>query len=337
MARMTASPFACVTTSRPCGIYRPLVAVICLAVFASIAAGREATSTDSASPVMEATGYADTGSSNTDRVPEVTIEARRRALENQVHAFVGKLTHSPRFSGESVPRWGQPLCFAIAGLPKNKGEFVLSRLSGIASSVGAKVRAGRCSLPNANFYVVFSPNPGETLKYLHHHPGLLFHRDATRQEIAKFLSPAKPTVVRVWHNAEFVGRDDAPLGSGSSASCASVPGALVNCDFGASRLTIPAVQDFTRTLVVIDSSRLAGINLGQISDYIAVVGLVDFATDRNLCDAPSILCLFTDASKPPAGLTYWDRAFLRALYNTDRRNSLQRMQIAASMVHDLAQ
>src|SRR5262249_10520279 len=147
------------------------------------------------------------------------------------------------------------------------------------------------------------------------------------QEIEKFLSPSKSQVVRVWHNAEFVGRDGAPLGSGFSAPCASVPGALVNCDFGASRLTVPAVQDFTRTLVVIDSSRLAGINLGQISDYIAVAGLVDFDTDGNLCEAPSILCLFTDPSKPPAGLTEWDRAFLSALYNTDRRNLLQRMAI----------
>jgi hypothetical protein len=308
--------------------HRMLLALIGLVTLASVTAAGEPKST--APPLAEKP--TESGGASTNLLPGVTVEARRRSLENQVHTFVQKLTHSPRFSDESVPRWGQALCFAVAGLPKDKGEFVLERLSRVASSVGAKVRARRCSLQTANFYVLFTPNPGETLKYLHYHPALLFHRDATRQQIERFLSPSKSEAVRVWHNADFVGRDGAPLPPGSSAGCAPITGASVNCDFGASRLTVPAVQDFTRTLVVIDLSRLAGINLGQISDYVAMAGLVDIDLDGYACEAPSILCLFTVHSQPPEGLTQWDRAFLSALYTTDRQSPLQRIQIATNMV-----
>jgi hypothetical protein len=77
---------------------------------------------------------------------------------------------------------------------------------------------------------------------------------------------------------------------------------LVNCDARASRVTLSAVQNFMQTLVIIDSSRLQGIHLGQISDYVAMVGLVDVDVDANLEDAPSILRLFTASpSDPPEG------------------------------------
>ena len=99
------------------------------------------------------------------------------------------------------------------------------------------------------------------------------------------------------------------------------------------------MQNLPQTLVVIDSSRLQGIHLGQISDYVAMVGWVDVDVDvdANLEDAPSILRLFTaPPSNPPEGPTEWDRAFLSALYRTDQRSALQRGQIARTMVDEIA-
>lgn len=250
--------------------------------------------------------------------------------------FVGKLTHSPRFSRESVPRWSQPLCFAVAGLPRSQGEFVLARLSRVATSVGAELRRG-CSRRDANFYVVFTPNPEETLKYLHHHPWLLFPSNTPPPQIERFLSPPTSDVVRVWHNAQFVSGGGAPVVTTSCAPGDGPSGPLANCQPEASRLILSAVQDFTQALVVIDSTRLTGINFGQISAYVAFVGLVDFDLPDNLGDTPSILRLFTDSpEKRPDGLTAWDRAFLSALYNTDQRSPTQRGQIVSKMVDEIA-
>jgi len=324
-------------TSAPCDTCRSLGTSIALILLTFAVAAPGAAAADAQpNPASAPTLSTDSGSSKADRLPEVTIEARRQDLEKRVHSFVAKLTHSSRFSDETVPRWTQPLCFMVAGLTAAQARFVVARLAEDATSVGASLRKRGCAQYSANFFVVFTSNPMETLKYLHHRPALLFHGDARPQQIERFLSPAKSDVVRVWHNAEVVGRDGVSLVSGYAA-CGSLPGHLVNCDATASRLTRSAVQAFTQTLVVIDSTRLQDIQLGQISDYVAMAGLVDFDADANLADAPSILRLFADApNERPAGLTQWDLAFLSALYHTDERSPLQRGQIAARMVDEVA-
>jgi hypothetical protein len=322
-------------TQRPGETYRSLATSIALLVLICAPAyGLADPEPKSAPPPAAAT---ESASSQTDQLPEVTIEGRRQALEKEAHTFVGKLTHSRRFSAESVPRWTQPLCFLVSGLPRDRAEFVVARLSKLALSVGARLRNVGCSRTSANFLVVFTPNPPETLKYLNRHPALLFHADARPQQIDSFLSPPKSEVVRVWHNAEVRSPDGAPLDSGGANPCAYMPGFLVNCGAKASRATLSAVQIFTQSLVVVDSTRLQGIQLGQISDYIAMAGLVDLDLDTNFGDAPSVLRLFTVApNERPEGLTDWDRAFLSALYHTDQRSSLQRGQIVTRMVDELA-
>lgn len=269
-------------------------------------------------------------------IPEVTIEARRKSLESGVKAFVKQLTHSSRFSSESVPRWRDALCFMVAGLPRGEGSFVAARLSQVAAVAGAKVRAKGCARSDVNFYVVFTPDPARTLKYLNGHPALLFHSDASRQQINQFLDPSDPGVVRIWHNAALTGADGQPLVAGT-ASCASMPGMLVNCTAnGGSRLSVQAIEQFTTALVVIDSRRLDGATVGQITDYVAMAGLADFALNDNFGDAPTILRLF---SQPPAmrpkELTPWDRAFLSALDHTDQRSVTQREHIADNILREL--
>jgi hypothetical protein len=56
-----------------------------------------------------------------------------------------------------------------------------------------------------------------------------------------------------------------------------------------------------------------------------------------LGDAPTILKLFDGASEAaPAGLTDWDRAFLKSLYATEQISKQQRGQIARHMVREIA-
>ncbi|HTT01580.1 MAG TPA: hypothetical protein VMG11_05765 [Steroidobacteraceae bacterium] len=319
-------------------MYRSLVTSIALFVLACIPVDTRAAPPQPEPQSTSTTAAINPDGLNTDRLPEVSIEARRKGLENEVHAFVGTLTRSSRFSAESVPRWSsEPLCFLVAGLPRDRAEFVTVRLAQLAASVGAPLRKAGCARAAANFYVVFTPDPDLTLRYLHRRPTLLFHSDANPTQIGQFLSPAKAEVVRVWHNADLLGRDGVPMPPGGAPACAALPGAWVNCDPGASRVVLAAVLAFTQTVIVVDSRRLQGIPLGQITDYVAMAGLIDVDPKANLGDAPSILRLFTLApNERPAGLTKWDRAFLRALYHTDQRSPLQRAQIVAKMVDDIA-
>jgi len=78
------------------------------------------------------------------------------------------------------------------------------------------------------------------------------------------------------------------------------------------------------------------VNLGQLADYVAMVGLAKLKPGANLGDAPTILKLFDGApGAAPTGLTDWDHAFLKSLYSTEQVEVEQSGQIARAMVRDI--
>ncbi len=82
---------------------------------------------------------------------------------------------------------------------------------------------------------------------------------------------------------------------------------------------------------------LSGVTRGQLADYVAMVGLAQLNADLQLGDAPTILTLFSGTPQAAsAGMTDWDQAFLKALYDTDQRIKKQRSQISRDMVRVLA-
>ena len=270
-----------------------------------------------------------------DNVPSVTIEAQSE-LEKRVHVYVRKITSNTRFQRESLARWNKSLCFEVAGLPRRDAEFMVGRLTKIAMSVGAHVQARECSRHNANFYVVFTPDPTKTLKYLKRHPRLLFDRDASSVQINKFLEDSTPLPVRIWHNAELIGANGTVLGRNNSCGGFDSNVFTINCDAGGTRLTLQAVEGLSEAVIVFDANRIDGMNLGQLTDYTAMAGLVDLDINAELADAPTILRLFTQTDGPrPQGLTEWDQAFLNATYHTDQRSFDQRDIIARYVARDL--
>ena len=318
----------------PCETHRSLGMSIGLMLLACTPAAIRAAAADPqpiASAPAPSTG---SGSAKEHHLPQITIEASRQAFEKQVRTFVDKLSHSRRFPDpdQPAPRWEEPLCFEVAGLPRKYAEFVAAGLSQVAISVGAPVRQ-ECSRSSANFYALFTPDPSETLRYLKRHPLVLQDRlETSLPQIERFLNPPKSVVVRVWHDAKAMARNGTP--------CVLAPNGLwLECgdSLGGSRITVTSTPSFERALVVIDSTRIQGFQLGQISAYIAMVGLVDVDGDVNLGDTPSILRMFIDPPEHRAeGLTEWDRAFLTALYHTNQWNAQQRMKIVNKMVEEIA-
>jgi len=269
-------------------------------------------------------------------LPSVTIESQSE-LEKRVQTYVRKITSSTRFQRESLARWNKSLCFLVAGLPRRDAEFMVGRLTTVAQSVGAHVQARECSRRNANFYVVFTPDPAPTLKYLKWHPKLLFDRDANSVQINKFLQDSTPLPVRVWHNAELIGPSGMRVGTINSCAGFDSPSFKMNCESGGTRLTVQAVEGLTEAVIVFDANRISGMNLGQLSDYTAMAGLVDLDINADLAQAPTILRLFTQAEgSRPQGLTQWDQAFLSATYHTDQKSFDQRYTIARNVARDLS-
>jgi hypothetical protein len=67
-----------------------------------------------------------------------------------------------------------------------------------------------------------------------------------------------------------------------------------------------------------------------------MVALAEIKISSAGSSTPSILQLFADIAKPPpTGLTKWDEAFLKGLYNTDHLDQHQILSVKSSMVTDI--
>ena len=91
----------------------------------------------------------------------VTVEAQRerKEVEREVSHFVSAVP--VHYLHDPFARWNTPICPLVAGLPREQGEFVLARLSQIASSAKAPLGGEHCQ---ANFYVVVTQQPEILIK-----------------------------------------------------------------------------------------------------------------------------------------------------------------------------
>jgi hypothetical protein len=270
-------------------------------------------------------------------LPQVTVEADRAVLEHRLFTFVTQITRTaPR--DESLRIWRAPICPLVAGLGKDQGEFILARLSQAAQAAGAPLDGEKC---RPNLYVVFTNEPDELISKWRTRSSRAFGGvRGTPAAVDRFAASKRP--VRVWYNREFGSADGGPLTSDASLEGIGLSGAgavVVNKRVKDTRLTFNDVMIFSSVIVIVDGKRVAGLEFGQLADYIAMLGMTELDPDAPLGSAPTILRLFTDraaGAMPPSGLTAWDAAFLKALYLTPLKEVTQRSTITTQMLHSLA-
>ncbi len=89
-----------------------------------------------------------------------------------------------------------------------------------------------------------------------------------------------------------------------------------------SRIKINDVLRFNSVIVVVDIGRTRDIKLGQLADYIAMVGLARIHLDAEFDGEPTILRIFTpsaaDRRNGPIEHHCLDLDFLKALYSTSQ-------------------
>ena len=267
------------------------------------------------------------------QVDTITVEAARehQKLERQVNKFVSGIAVERR--DESLANWQPeiPMCPLVAGLPREDGEYMLTRLSQIAASAGAPLAPEHCK---PNFFVVVTSEPDALLKAWSKRDVRIFENgdDHGYAEIRKFLDARVP--VRAWYNAEIYNSDGTPL---RYESLGALKGFRVTSYAVATRIRFNTVRDLASVIVLIDAPRARGISFGQLAAYVAMVGLAQIKSDAKVSDTPSILQLFSDAGRPaPTGLTQWDQAFLKGLYHTEHLNQRQISAVKTAMIRDIA-
>ena len=262
---------------------------------------------------------------------EVTIQAKRERerIQQEVSQFASAaITHD---WGHPMLRWTSKICPLVAGLPREKGEFVLSRLSQDIRDARAPLGPKKCT---ANLLIVVTQEPEQLLEKLHRKQPRFFSRWFTGEgAVGHFVKTDRP--VRVWYNWEYAGGDLSPY---AVQALAGLPNGGYNVVPGTnSRLTYGALRSITTAIIVVDLSRMRGVNMGQLTDYIAMVGLAEIDLDERVANVPTVLQLF-DASGdvPTDGMSLWDKALLRALYAAPETDVMWLSQVKTRAVDIIA-
>ena len=268
---------------------------------------------------------------------QVTIEARQEELKSRVSAYVADVMSQDAGSlGEPIAVWNWPLCFSVSGLPREQAVYVLNRISKDAETVGAPLAKDEKGC-HPNFVVIVTPEPEKVLRAWYHHDQLIYNC-AFPMPVNEFVGTPLP--VRVWYNLDlsFVlpgspHIDPAHAAHSLYRRCGRTPVASGRVP---SRATYALVPDFLSVVLVVDLKRVRGYQWAQVADYMALAGLAKINSHKRSDDAPTILNLFSFAGPAaPQELTGWDRAFLKALYETDQRVAGQRVAVVDQMLKDI--
>jgi len=286
--------------------------------------------------------------SSENQLDSITVEAKKKEREElrlQVDQFVK--TTVEQHAGESLARWNSQVCPLVAGLPRDQGEFMLRRLSQSVRNAGAPLAPENCK---ANFFVLVSSQADQILEALRKKRPGLFDTHNGLGPLQHFLRTERP--VRVWQNWQNAGDDaggliiaeafvgisgGASMGGSLTGSSSSAMANWPTATLPNSRLSRSVVRSISTAIIIVDLARITSGNLGQLSDYIAMVGLAEINLDRTIDSAPSVLRLFSDPGETPLeGMSPWDQALLKSLYASRAESVMQVSEMKTHMVDSIA-
>ncbi|HEY2533527.1 MAG TPA: STN domain-containing protein, partial [Xanthobacteraceae bacterium] len=153
-----------------------------------------------ASSPANAASRASTLSSAQDAALEldsVTVEARRRqeTLKQQIADFIDAIAAPSPV--EPLTSWQIPICPLVAGMPRDRAEFVLARVSQRAREANAPLAPKHCQ---PNLLIVVTSDPERLLsRWRTDHPNT-FNDSSGLGGIKQFVASTLP--IRVWYNVD---------------------------------------------------------------------------------------------------------------------------------------
>ena len=218
----------------------------------------------------------------------------------------------------NVPRSasGETICPAVFGLPDDYAAFIVARMRQVGVETGAPVSQKDCETSDVNVVIAFPTDAGDFIHELADKIPSAFGFAYRGKLMQDLKAPVKP--IRAWYATQ-----------------------VIDVDPRASRLSPQYRSLIAHVLIIVDAKQTDALNMGQVSDYIAMTALAELKPDSVPADSPTILNAFSDtaAGRTPAdGVTRLDIAYLKALYAINPRQVgvLQKDQIADRIRRDLA-
>jgi hypothetical protein len=293
---------------------------------------------------------------NATPVAPLTVEsARPEELKRQTYSFVQAFAATTA-KLDQVARWTQPVCVSAVGLSPDLNAQVKARVEDVAKALGVGAQGVGC---RSNVEVFFTDKPQALLdRVAGQHEQLLgyWHR-RDRNKLKTVTHPIQSWYMTATGGAggNTVGMtfETVEVGTPASGSPAPAPRdeggrqphgfqiddednqrAPTGCGDNP-HFTACLTSEFQHVMVVVDFSKVQGLALGPIADFVTMLAL---AQPKSLdgCNAlPSVVDLFsqTCAGNAMNGLTRADVAYLTALYKTnlEARKAGQQTDIADKM------
>ena len=283
-----------------------------------------------------------TPTDETAKSAEIVVQGIK-TRKQRVRDFAKTLT--PARMDDQFGRFMSPVCPAVIGLPVQEGEPIADRFRAVAKASSVPLAAKPCV---ANILLIAVKNKRKFIESLPRStPGLV--HDLRPKRIAALAQ--SPSPVAAWQVVGIL--DENGLAPGGTKIDADNPGlaAAVFDSNSASRLKKSTQAGFLVSVLVVERTALARMTTRQFADYAAMRTLapVDPLSFRHELagnpsadlPAPSILSLFDKKLSPeeaPPSVTWWDFAFLQALYEIrmDKAAIFQRSEIQSRMTRYLA-
>ena len=277
-----------------------------------------------------------------DVVENVIVTAPRLRPEKALDNFI--IAHA-KASGPDrrIARWRDGICPVAVGMPAQFNQYVQQRIIRVAMTAGAPLAADEPCRPNV--VVIATPEPQALLDTIREKaPGMLgFHYRPRAKQIATMKLPIQAwygTVTEDYRGWIFRDYPSMPVGF-EGANLLPTSRLLPDGMSVSGNRTGDGLKSlFAFSLIIVDSKRIAGQEIGPLSDYIAMLALAQGQYYDVCQDIPSITNLMAPNCAPemkPVSLTDIDVTYLRGLYRMTPGLSYvsQRGSIAHRMKQDL--
>ncbi|MEY4966012.1 MAG: hypothetical protein RL274_1595 [Pseudomonadota bacterium] len=273
-----------------------------------------------------------------DGVDNVIVTAPRLRPEKALDNFIIAHAKTARPNGK-IARWKAGICPLTIGLPAKFNQYVTQRIIRVAMTAGAPLAAAEPC--RTNLIVLATPEPQALLDNIRkkHPMALGFHYRSRAERIATMRLP-----IQAWHGTvteDFRGRlyKDFPTMDPGFEGTGLLPTDFLLPDgmsVTGNRTGDGLKSQFTSAIIIMDTTRIGGQEIGPLSDYIAMLALSQGQYYDTCQDIPSITNLMAQGCGPemkPAALTDIDVTYLRGLYRMSAGLSYigQRGSIAFSM------
>jgi len=233
-----------------------------------------------------------------NRTPPTATEVNRQARD------ISDVPSDVRV--KPLPRIEDRICPGVIGLKLDAAQLMIDRIRWNADRFDIRQADDTNCTPN--LIIAFVDDGKAELAGLEERQPWLF-QTLERAEREELLAEEGP--VRVWTTQQTRTRDGMPVARQENLTDPPV----VAMWMAHSKIYLTIRQDITQVVVLFDKAGVRGKTVIQLADYAT---MRSFARTRNTGgDAPldTILALFDPNHEPPGGLTDFDQAYLRSVYN----------------------